>query len=214
MSIDTIFYILILIYSIIVHEVAHGQMADLFGDRTARNAGRLTMNPLPHIDLLGSIMLPVLSFISFSGLLIGWAKPVPYNPYNLKNQKWGEPLVAAAGVLANFALACFFAIVCKILIFQGFGGTPIVSLLAVTVLINISLGLFNLLPLPPFDGLRIIVSLFPRFGRKVLAYVDRSGIAFTLISLVIAIFLWSFIFPYVEMLAEFMTGVNSIANVL
>jgi Zn-dependent protease len=207
MTIDTVFYIAILIYSIIVHEVAHGQMADFFGDMTARNAGRLTMNPIPHIDMFGSILLPVLSFVSFSGLLIGWAKPVPYNPYNLRNQKWGEPLVAAAGVLANFALAIVFALAARILISQGLSGNPVITLLSMAVLINLSLGFFNLLPLPPFDGLRIITSLFPRFGRRMLAFIDSNGIAFSLISLFIAVWLWDYIFPFVRSLAELLAGV-------
>jgi Zn-dependent protease len=208
MTIDTIFYIAILIYSIIVHEVAHGQMADLFGDKTARNAGRLTMNPIPHVDLFGSILLPVLSFVSFSGLLIGWAKPVPYNPYNLRNQKWGEPLVAAAGVLANFALAIVFAFAIRMLVLQGMGASPVIALLSMAVLINLSLGFFNLLPLPPFDGLRILVSLAPRTGRKLLNYIDRNGIAFSLVSIFIAIWIWGFVFPYVKQLAVVLTGTN------
>jgi Zn-dependent protease len=208
MTIDTIFYIAILIYSIIVHEVAHGQMADLFGDKTARNAGRLTMNPIPHIDIFGSILLPVLSFVSFSGLLIGWAKPVPYNPYNLKNQKWGEPMVAAAGVLANFSLAILFALAIRVLVLQGMGASPIVALLAMAVLINLSLGFFNLLPLPPFDGLRILVSLAPRTGRKLLHYIDRNGLVFSLVSIFIAIWIWGFVFPYVKQLAVLLSGIS------
>lgn len=200
-TINTIFYIAILIYSIIIHEIAHGQMADAFGDKTARNAERLTMNPAPHIDLFGSILLPVLSFVSFSGLLIGWAKPVPYNPYNLKNQKWGEPLVAAAGVLANFSLAILFAFCIFILKTQGMSSSPVISLLSMGILINLSLGFFNLLPLPPFDGLRIIVSLFPRLGRKILSFVDTNSLRFSLVSLFIAIWLWGYIFPFVKLLA-------------
>src|SRR5690242_5081085 len=94
----TVFTILVLIYSIIIHEVAHGYAADMLGDPTARLAKRLTLNPLRHIDPIGSVILPGLLVLSHSPFLFGWAKPVPYNPYNLKSQRWGEAIVAVAGV--------------------------------------------------------------------------------------------------------------------
>ena len=98
---DAVFYIVILVMSIVIHEVSHGFVAEYFGDKTARYAGRLTLNPLKHLDLFGSVLLPVLLVISNAPFLFGWAKPVPYNQDNLSNKKWGTISVAAAGVLAN-----------------------------------------------------------------------------------------------------------------
>src|SRR3989344_1401885 len=109
-GIDVIFYITILLMSVVIHEVSHGFMAERFGDKTARYAGRLTLNPLKHLDIFGSILLPILLYVS-SGFAFGWAKPVPYNPDNLTNRKWGTIAVAAAGVLANFLIAILFSII-------------------------------------------------------------------------------------------------------
>ncbi len=208
MTIFTLFYLFILIYSIIAHEVAHGAMADYFGDRTARMAGRLTMNPVPHIDPLGSVLLPMLSAFSFGGLIIGWAKPVPYNPYNLKPQRLGEVMVASAGVLTNFLLAIVFGITYQVLVSQGLSGSPTLEILQVAVLINLSLGFFNLLPLPPFDGLRIITSLFPSAGRKIANFFDRNGLIFMVISLFLAIQIWQYVYPYVKMMGNILVGQN------
>src|ERR1035437_7141228 len=101
-GINAIFYIVILVMSIVIHEVSHGFMAEYFGDNTARNAGRLTLNPIKHVDLFGSILLPAVLVLTHSPFLFGWAKPVPYNPNNLSDRKWGTIAVAAAGVWANF----------------------------------------------------------------------------------------------------------------
>src|SRR3990167_2435115 len=110
---DAIFYILILIMSIVIHEVSHCFMAEHFGDNTARNAGRLTLNPIKHLDLFGSILLPALLVLSKAGFIFGWAKPVPYNPNNLSNRKWGTIAVAAAGVLSNFFVAIIFGLIIR-----------------------------------------------------------------------------------------------------
>lgn len=208
MTIFTLFYLFILIYSIIAHEVAHGLMADYFGDKTARAAGRLTMSPMPHIDPIGSVLLPALSAFSFGGLIIGWAKPVPYNPYNLRPQRLGETMVASAGVLTNFLLAIIFGVVHQTLVAQGFGDSPVLDLLKAGVLVNLSLGFFNLLPLPPFDGLRIITSLFPTTGRKIANFFDKNGIIFMIISLFIAIQIWQYIYPYVKSIGNLLVGQN------
>jgi Zn-dependent protease len=111
---NAIFYIAILIMSVVIHEVSHGFMAEYFGDKTARFAGRLTLNPIKHLDMFGSILLPALLVLSQSPFLIGWAKPVPYNPDNLSNRKWGTIAVASAGVLANFSLAIFFGLILRL----------------------------------------------------------------------------------------------------
>src|SRR3990167_7918192 len=110
---ELVFGIIILIFSIIIHEVMHGVVANSLGDPTARLAGRLTLNPIPHIDLFGSIIIPGLLVLTNAGILFGWAKPVPYNPYNLRGGKWGEGAVAFAGVGANFLLAIIFGLLIR-----------------------------------------------------------------------------------------------------
>lgn len=156
---NAIFFLLILIFSVIVHEVAHGYAANALGDPTARLAGRLTLNPLPHIDILGSIVIPAFLVLTNAGILFGWAKPVPYNPYNLKNQRWGEALVAAAGPATNLFIALIFAIFIR---FAGVTFPPAtISLAATIVLTNLFLGLFNLIPIPPFDGYTVLSRVLP-----------------------------------------------------
>lgn len=151
--------ILILLFSVILHEVMHGWVALKFGDRTAQNMGRLTLNPLPHIDPLGTILFPLLLIISGSSFIIGWAKPVPINPLNFKNIKQGELWVSLAGVLANFTLAIFASLLFHLS--RSFAPDPIPNILSFTVTINLILGVFNLLPLPPLDGSRILLSQLP-----------------------------------------------------
>lgn len=153
--------IVILLFSVILHEVMHGYVALRFGDRTAEKAGRLTLNPIPHIDPIGTILLPILSLVT-GGMLFGWAKPVPVNPLNFSNLRKGELMVSGAGVLANFSLAAAAAIIYRILdaLPQSF---PMLlgEALAFTVLINLVLGIFNLLPIPPLDGSKILLSQLP-----------------------------------------------------
>lgn len=166
MELATIFFLIILILSIIVHEVAHGFAAEMLGDPTARLQGRLTLNPLPHIDPLGSVLLPVLLVFTGSPFLFGWAKPVPYNPYNLRNQRWGEAIVAAAGPGVNIVLALIFGLLVR---FGGSVFTPaFLFFVAIIVKVNILLALFNLLPIPPLDGSKLLKTLLPY----------RAGMAF------------------------------------
>ncbi len=157
---DNIFYIAILIMSIVIHEVSHGFMAERFGDKTARYAGRLTLNPIKHLDLFGSILLPAVLVLTHSPFLFGWAKPVPYNPDNLSNKKWGTFWVAAAGVLANFSIAIVFGLLLRN--FLGFH-LPVnfYYITSIIVLVNLALGLFNLVPIPPLDGSKILFSFLP-----------------------------------------------------
>jgi Zn-dependent protease len=159
MSIDIIFQIIILVLSVVVHEVSHGTMAYYLGDMTAKRAGRLTLNPLPHIDPMGSVILPALMVLSNSPILFGWAKPVPYNPYNLrKGGKWAEALVAFAGPASNFTLAILFGLAIRI----GIVPTEALGIAFMAVYINVLLGIFNLIPIPPLDGSKILPSLLPR----------------------------------------------------
>jgi Zn-dependent protease len=159
MDIFTIFFLLVLFFSIIIHEVSHGFAAEMLGDPTARLQGRLTLNPLPHIDPIGSILVPAILIFSHSGFLFGWAKPVPYNPYNLKNQKWGEAIVAVAGPMANIFIAIIFGMIIR------FGAGTLqenfIYLSGMIVFVNIMLAFFNLIPIPPLDGSKLLKSLLP-----------------------------------------------------
>jgi Zn-dependent protease len=157
---ETIILVAVLILSIILHELAHGYAANWLGDPTARLAGRLTLNPVSHIDPLGSIIIPGLLFFSGAGFLFGWAKPVPYNPYNLRNQHWGEAFVAAAGPLTNVLLAGVFAILIRMR--DVFGLSPeFLDVANFIVLINIVLALFNAIPIPPLDGSKVVAFFLP-----------------------------------------------------
>jgi len=160
---DAIFQIAILVMSVVIHEVSHGVAAYLQGDKTAQYAGRLTLNPIPHIDMFGSILLPFLLVITNSPFLIGWAKPVPYNPYNLRNQKWGPAIVGAAGPLSNILVALFFGAVIRIGITQA-PSAQLLTFLGVAqhiVFLNLVLAIFNLVPIPPLDGSKVLLSALP-----------------------------------------------------
>ncbi len=159
--------IVILIFSIVIHEVMHGFIALKFGDRTAEKSGRLTLNPLPHIDPVGSVLLPLiligLPLISGAPVrfFIAWAKPVPVNPLNFSDMKKGELFVSAAGILSNFSMAIIATILFHVLApILGFSNI-IIHLLSFTTTINLILGFFNLLPIPPLDGSRILTSQLP-----------------------------------------------------
>lgn len=178
--------IIILLFSVIVHEVMHGVVALKFGDHTAEKAGRLTLNPIPHIDLFGTILLPALLIFTGSPILFGWAKPVPVNPLNFSNLRRGELLVSAAGILANFSLAIATAIIYHILnaLPQTF---PYIlgELLRFTVLINLILGIFNLFPIPPLDGSKILMSQLPYNLAKTYQKIEPYGILILLILLMV-----------------------------
>lgn len=157
---DILFLIIVLIVSIILHEVSHGYAADMLGDPTARLQGRLTLNPIPHIDPIGSLLIPALLVLSSSPFMFGYAKPVPYNPYNLRNQKWGEAIVAAAGPLTNLGLALFFGLLVR---FGAEAGLQpdFIQLAQIIVYVNILLALFNMIPIPPLDGSKVLSTILP-----------------------------------------------------
>lgn len=158
---DTVLSLIILILSIIAHEVAHGYAANSLGDPTARLAGRLTLNPVSHIDLMGSIIIPALLIFSHSPMLFGWAKPVPYNPYNLTNKRFGEAFVAVAGSATNILLALIFGLIVRFGATTGFFDTTALSIAAVITFVNLFLGLFNLIPFPPLDGFTALRAILP-----------------------------------------------------
>ncbi len=157
---QTIFTFVVIIYSIILHEIAHGYAAYVQGDETAYRMGRLTLNPLPHIDMMGSVFVPLFAFLSL-GTFFGWANPVPYNVHNIRT-KIGHAFVAAAGVLTNLLLALLTGIVFKVLAAQGVLTYDMGVALLTIIKINVSLAFFNLIPVPPFDGMAILQAFFPR----------------------------------------------------
>ena len=204
-----IFTIIILILSVIMHEVAHGYAAYMLGDPTAKLQGRLTLNPIAHIDLFGSIIVPALLVLSGTGVLFGWAKPVPYNPYNLRNQRWGEAIVGSAGVATNILLALLFTVVTRIALAHGF--ELFSNLAASVVLVNLSLGLFNLIPIPPLDGYTVLRGLLPlRFSlsfREIEQRIFGQSILTRLVILFVFVYLFSTPFYYlIEWLFHILVG--------
>jgi Zn-dependent protease len=155
----TIIIITILIFSIIIHEMAHGYAALFLGDDTAERAGRLTLNPIPHLDPIGSILLPAIFILSASPFFFGYAKPVPYNPSNLRNKKWGDAIVALAGPLSNLILALIFTIITGILFYLESGSEATLKILTNAAFLNIFLAVLNLIPLPPLDGSKILLDI-------------------------------------------------------
>ena len=153
---NQLFFVVVIIFSAVVHEVMHGVAADMLGDKTARYAGRLTLNPIPHLDLFGSILLPLFFTLTHSPIFFGWAKPVPYNPYNLRPGRFSEAIVAVAGPLSNLIIA----LVCGLIIRIGLLSQANEVLFTVVV-INVMLCFFNLIPIPPLDGSKILSSILP-----------------------------------------------------
>ncbi|MFH2063436.1 MAG: site-2 protease family protein [bacterium] len=173
----TLIALLALYVSLTVHEFSHALSAYLQGDRTAQRSGRLTLNPLAHIDPIGTVLVPLLG--ALSGFpLIGWAKPVPFNPYNLKNGRWGSVAVALAGPVSNFLQAFLFLGMLRLAL--GPLGLPSQNLLVVflfmLVTINVVLGVFNFIPVPPLDGSKLLHAIFdqPRH-RNLLLTLETRG---------------------------------------
>lgn len=204
MDVNFIFAIVILIFSVILHEVAHGYAAELLGDPTARLQGRLTLNPIAHIDPFGTLILPAISYL-FGGFIIGWAKPVPFNPYNLSNQRWGEAIVAGAGPATNIIIALIFGLILRF--DSAHFSTTTVAIMTTIVFINLVLAVFNLVPLPPLDGSKILFSVAPNKLADLRRFMERYGL---LIVLIFVFFLWPYIVPVVSWLFFLITGSTSI----
>ena len=195
-----IFFFLIIVPSSIIHEYAHGWMANMLGDPTAKHAGRLTINPLAHIDLFGTILLPVfLMWISSGSFLFAYAKPVPYNPYNLKNQRWGPAAVGAAGPIANILLAAAFALAIRLLPIGG----NFTLFLSMIVYANVLLAIFNLVPIPPLDGSKVLFALLPDSLSRLRDILEQYG--FFLLFIFI-FYLFKLISPLIMRVYEFFIG--------
>lgn len=188
--------------SVVIHEVSHGFVAEYFGDKTARYAGRLTLNPTPHIDLFGSILLPGILVLTNSPFLFGWAKPVPCNPENFSNKKWGTIAVFSAGVLANFFIAILFGVLIRL----SFGLEVPEGFYFITstiVIVNLALGIFNLVPIPPLDGSKILFSLLPYYFSETISFLER----YSLIVLILFIVYFSdYLYPILVFLFTLVTG--------
>jgi Zn-dependent protease len=204
------FYLVTLLYSIILHEVSHGVVALWLGDKTAKLAGRLSLEPVRHIDPIGSIVVPLIMILT-TGFAFGWAKPVPYNPYNLRWQRWGGVAVAFAGPITNFSLAFIAAvsasflnialsqkqtITLQVLTVDWSGlthtvvGSPqliIYAILSMIIFWNVLLGTFNLLPIPPLDGSKLIFTIF-NVNPQIQMSLERWGFILIFVLLMIPMF--------------------------
>ena len=206
MFLGYIFLILILILSVVIHEVSHGAMANHLGDPTAKYAGRLTLNPIRHLDPIGSVILPIFLVIMArlrgGGIIFGWAKPVPINPYNFRDQKYGSAKVALAGPASNFAIALVFGTALRFL--------PHLSLISgislifsYIVYINILLAVFNLLPIPPLDGSHILFTFLPAGAENLKIFLQQYGL---FILLFIIFFLFRWIIPIINWIFTLISG--------
>jgi len=201
MAIEYIIGLIIVIMSVSVHEMAHGFIALYWGDETAKNQGRLTLNPLKHLDFFGSIIFPIITFLLNVGIL-GWAKPVMYNPANFRDRRWGELTVALAGPVSNLIIAIFFAIIFRL------GSSSLsfgfLSFSFSVVMINVTLAVFNLIPIPPLDGSKILFNLVPSISARLRGVLESYSI---ILVLLLIMFLWPVFTPIVKVLTFLLTGV-------
>ena len=201
-----IFYFIILLFSIIIHEVSHGYVAEILGDDTARMMGRLTLNPIVHLDPIGSVILPLflilISIITKGPLILfGWAKPVPYNPLNLKDPKLGSFYIALAGPLSNILISTIFGLLLR---FQVVGINENLGLLfSLIVFLNLMLAIFNLLPIPPLDGSKVLFGILPDKFYKVEEFFNRYQF---ILFFIILIFGASIVMPIVNFLFTLITS--------
>ena len=177
MNIGYVLIVLVIVVgSVILHELAHGVVAYWLGDRTAKDAGRLTLNPIKHIDPFMSILVPVILYLLHAPVF-GGAKPVPINSYNLKWREWGMAIVALAGPLTNLLLAFILFLIGHFSgALYGAGGETVAFIFSESVLINLGFMIFNLIPIPPLDGSRVLYAIAPDGFRKILMQLERYGI--------------------------------------
>jgi len=202
-----IFELIVFIFSVIIHEISHGYIAERLGDPTARLAGRLTLNPISHIDPFGSIILPLILAIPVlfgaPAIIFGWAKPVPYNPLNLKDPKRGAGLIAIAGPISNLLLASVFGVIIRLM--PNATTSPLGLLFAVIVYVNILLAVFNLIPIPPLDGSKVLFSILPdtEGSYRLATFLERYGY---IILLAFIFFGFGLIIPIIQSLFALITG--------
>ena len=206
---EFIFLIAVFLISVVLHEVSHGVVANAMGDPTAKEAGRLTLNPIPHIDPIGSILVPgflilMANLSGGAGIIIGWAKPVPINTYNLRDQKWGSFKVSLAGPGANLILALVFGLALR---FLPLAALPpaIPHFLVSIVFVNLLLALFNLLPIPPLDGSHLLFSVLPDSMRSVRMFLQQYGFFLLLIFI---FFFFNWLVFLVRLLFSLIVGIS------
>ena len=205
---DFLFVIIVLIMSVVIHEVSHGFVALALGDPTAKYQGRLTLNPFNHLDPVGSVLVPLIGYFA-GGFIIGWAKPVPFNPYNLRPEKWGLPaqageaLVAVAGPVSNIVIALIFGLLIRLGDGASFMNESFLSLASFVVLINITLAIFNLIPIPPLDGSKILFAVLPLKWQGIRNSLENSGLILVFIFIFL---LWPVISPLAFYLFRLFTG--------
>lgn len=195
-----VFQVIVLIFSAVIHEYMHGWMADRLGDPTAKNLGRLTLNPLKHLDWFGSFLLPLVMIISRMPFVFGWAKPVPYNPYNLRDRKWGEAKVAVAGAIGNLIVAVFFGLIFRLMPLYSltFNG-----LIATIIYINLVLAIFNLVPIPPLDGSKVLAAFLSAKAREKYLSLEKYGFIFVILFVMLG---FDLIMPLVNLLFKLVAG--------
>lgn len=159
---STVISILAFVVAIAAHELAHAWAALALGDTTARSSGRMTLNPIAHIDIFGTVIIPVVLILTRFPVIFGWAKPIPVDPSNFVSPRKGMMLTSAAGPLANFLLAGIFSLLFKTMVIGGFLPRIVGAFLIYSIMINVVLGLFNLIPIPPLDGSNILAGFLPR----------------------------------------------------
>ncbi len=202
-----LFSLVVLLFSIIIHECAHGLAAERRGDPTARMEGRITLNPIPHLDPIGSILLPgIMIFMSLFGaplFIFGWAKPVPINPYNLNDPKRDMIWVGLAGCAANFGIALVLSLLARILITGPLSLAAVVLFYGVSI--NLILAFFNLLPIPPLDGAKILTGILPEHYAYTFSRLQPFGFIILFILLLGGVL--NFLFLGVARLAALLTGI-------
>lgn len=199
-----VFYIIVILYSVTIHEVSHGLMANSLGDSTAKNLGRLSLNPIKHLDLFGSVILPFVLFFA-TGFAFGYAKPVPYNPDNLSDRKYGPVKVAVAGPLSNLLLALLFGLVLRF-VPDIFSTSLMPELFSRIVMLNLVLAVFNMFPIPPLDGHWLLMVFLPPSMDSVKTYIYRNS--FILFPIFLIVFM-VFVSPLIYWLFKLITGMGT-----
>lgn len=199
-----IFQLAILLMSIVIHEFSHGWMAYQLGDTTAKDYGRLTLNPIKHLDLWGSFIVPLTIYVlSYGRAVFGWAKPVPYNPYNLRDRRYGSAKVAIAGPGSNLLVALVFGLMVRVMPTNSVILANLAQLFSFIVLINIVLAVFNLVPIPPLDGSKILFTFLPRSANSIRVFLEQYGM---IILLLFIFFAFDLILPIVLGLFKLIVG--------